>query len=52
LRGHQQTGIPPSGSGIHPSDTTHRSISMKSIILWLLGVPVSLIILLKLFGVF
>lgn len=25
---------------------------MKSIVLWLLGVPISLIVLLKLFGVF
>lgn len=33
-------------------NATTRSTAMKSIILWLLGVPVSVIILLKIFGVF
>jgi hypothetical protein len=30
----------------------HRGTHMKSIILWLLGVPIGVIILLKLFGVY
>ncbi len=38
--------------GWPPCPAASSESLMKSIVLWLLGVPISLIVLLKLFGVF
>jgi hypothetical protein len=40
------------GAADHASHCFHTETCMKSIVLWLLGVPISVIILLKLFGVY
>ena len=39
-------------AGPTTDDRAYKEMKMRMILLWLLGVPISLIVLLKLFGVF